>query len=452
MFNPVVPFGVPVDQSQTDLQLMVPREPLRLQANFNDMATTVYVGHICNRVPDESVRELLDICGKVNKWTRHPDPSTGKWAHFGFCEFNKLEGAWRAVELLDGRQLGSKNLVVKADAKIQERIAAFGVTHRLSRDGEERIRATVNAWLTTINSKWREVAMATDAQLQQEDLKPQTKQEVPTFVSVADNPNDFVFPDWYRPSRRETDRVSRIERRRRDRESDFKKALYDWEHHDEKRLLRDMERDAEDTERMHEKKRKLIEQDGGETVVRSNFSRSDRRREIESDERDRVSEEKEIASRKERDAAELLDLETRLTEICTRSPLASVSVLIDDDDRPLDQFPSSYRALVKRLPKSTNELEKFSLNYEAMWSESTVLKFRFWLKRKLRRLIALSEEETTVIANFIVKRIEMENPNFACMREILLKCTRFNERHVDELSKKIFQLLAFSQLAVGDSR
>ena len=452
MFNPVVPFGVPVDQSQRDFQLTVPREPSRLQANFNDMATTVYVGHICNRVPDESVRELLDICGKVNKWTRHPDPSTGKWAHFGFCEFNKLEGAWRAVELLDGRQLGSKNLVVKADAKIQERIAAFGVTHRMSRDGEERFRATVNALLTTINGKWREVAMATDAQLQQEDLKPQTKQEVPTFVSLADDPTDFVFPDWYRPSSREVDRVARIERRRRDRESDFKKALHDWEHHDEKRLLRDLERDVEDTERLHERKRKLREQDGGETVVRSNLSRSDRRREIESDERDRVSEEKEVESRKERDAAELVDLETRLTEICTRAPLASVSILVDDDDRPLDQVPSSYRALVKRLPKSTKDLEKFSLNYETMWSESTVLKFRFWLKRKLRRLIALSDEETSVITSYIVKRIEMENPNFACMREILLKCIRFNERQVDELSQKIFQLLAFSQLASVDSK
>ena len=134
----MVPFGVgPASYGAADqIAIPPPPPPMRLQANFADMSATVYVGHICNRVDEDSIKELLDLCGQVTKWSRQPDPMTGKWAHFGFCDFKRLEGAWRAVELLDGRQLGSRKLVVKADAKVQERIKEFPMTQRINAENE----------------------------------------------------------------------------------------------------------------------------------------------------------------------------------------------------------------------------------------------------------------------------------------------------------------------------
>lgn len=80
----------------------------------------VYIGRIPNDIDDALMRQLLDQCGRVTKWGRVQDPSTGQPVGFGFCQFLTPSGAIRALKLLDGLRLHSADeegtgLVVKID-------------------------------------------------------------------------------------------------------------------------------------------------------------------------------------------------------------------------------------------------------------------------------------------------------------------------------------------------
>lgn len=442
----MVPFGVgPASYGAADqIAIPPPPPPMRLQANFADMSATVYVGHICNRVDEDSIKELLDLCGQVTKWSRQPDPMTGKWAHFGFCDFKRLEGAWRAVELLDGRQLGSRKLVVKADAKVQERIKEFPMTQRINAENEQRVMSTVNALLTAINAKWRQVAMATDAERQ--DVTTEKSKRAEPSIAVESDP----LPRWYRESRVESERLRRIERRRRDRQQDFEKALRDWERHEVPKMLRELEKDAEDPNSVMQKKRKLIEQDGGTERVVSNFSLAERRKEAEADDRDRLQEQSEIAAKREKDESEYRDLAERMKALSSK--LLGVEKL-----HPARQIVSNHETVpeelqvqVKQIPTKAEELNKIALDWSRLLNEQTLLKLRSWLRRKLARFGA-TEDEAILLSGFVVKSIELERPGFDAIVAKLSMYPRLTAEISMEVASKCVQLLFFEQLVLSHS-
>ena len=444
MLNQVSQFGNHIDPSLygLDQQIVVPKgPPARFTSNFADMSTTVYVGHICSRISDESVKELLDICGQVTKWLRQPDPMTGKLAHFGFCEFKRLEGAWRAVHLLNGRQIGSKCLVVKADAKIQERIDDFPNTQRISFETEQRVGSTVNALVTTINSKWREEAMANDAELQ--SVVP-TEPALPT-PPVPTAITEDVLPKWYKNSRREEDRLRRIERRKRERQTDFEKAVKNWETYEEKRIARELEKETEEADELIEKKTKIISQDGGGGKVTSDFTWVERKREVEADNRDRLNEEKERAAKPERDLAELSELEARMKSFpFSEEPMSEIC---SSSEIELPQgIPQQVKDAVRSLPKTKEGLEKSECDFENILTEQTVLKLRSWMRRKLLRLGA-SEDESVLVSSFLMKSIEVNHKSltYSHVHESLKNFPRLIPDQYEEIAKKCIQLLLFTK-------
>lgn len=431
-----------IDQTMSAIQVPIPAAPpLRLQPNNADMPTTVYVGHICNRVPEDSIKELLDICGQITKWSRQPDPITGKWAHFGFCEFKRLEGAWRAIDLLHDRQLGSKKLVVKADAKIQERIAEFPLTHRFHPENEQRLRATVDAILTTINATWRESAIAKDAEL---TSTPQHK--TPMHPAPLPSTSSDTVPDWFRESRRGQDRLRRIDRCKRDRKSDLEKALRDWEY-EEKKLHREFYK--EHCENIDEDERmRLIEQDCGDQRVVSGFTPSERRREIEADERDRQNEEKEIQQKLEKDIAELRELELQISEF-PQQPGSKLRLDRSLPPKTIGDVPPRLRTTIKKIPLTVEAIRKTEIDWSVILRESVLLKLRSWLKRKMIK-IGVSEYEASVMSRYVCKTLEVHRGGaIDTVQQCLSKhVNRLDEELISHISKKCMQLIIFSQLAV----
>merc|ERR1719253_522795 len=87
--------------------------------------TTCYVGRLPPGLEDEFVRSLLEQCGRVIKWNRASDPNSGKLTTFGFCEFETLEGVWKAREALHGQYLLDKEILVKCEEKALTQVDAW---------------------------------------------------------------------------------------------------------------------------------------------------------------------------------------------------------------------------------------------------------------------------------------------------------------------------------------
>ncbi|GAM27320.1 hypothetical protein SAMD00019534_104950 [Acytostelium subglobosum LB1] len=85
----------------------------------NSQLMSIYVGKIPETLDDGFIRKLIGLCGKVVKWNRASDTS-GKLKGFGFCEYDSPEGVLRALRLLNNLQLDDKNILVKADDKVQK--------------------------------------------------------------------------------------------------------------------------------------------------------------------------------------------------------------------------------------------------------------------------------------------------------------------------------------------
>ncbi|TGZ60312.1 hypothetical protein CRM22_008612 [Opisthorchis felineus] len=81
--------------------------------------TTVFVGNISDRAPDQLIKTLLMRCGNILSWKRVQGAS-GKLQAFGFCEYEDPESTMRCVRLLNGLAVGDKKLLVKVDPKTED--------------------------------------------------------------------------------------------------------------------------------------------------------------------------------------------------------------------------------------------------------------------------------------------------------------------------------------------
>ena len=424
-------------------QALVSSAPQQIDAfgatssGVQEQAVMVYVGHICPHIEDNAIQDLLSLCGDINKWMRQNDPISGTWVHFGFVEFKRADAALRAIEFLDGQQLGSKKLVVKVDPKVAEKLASLRISHRFNQQNEEMIRSTVHALLTTINQKWKEEAVARDTQ---QVIKPAVSHPVPTTARTED-----VLPHWYKDSRRETDRLRSIERRKRDRESEFRRALEDWEKGPERRFVEDMEAEAKSAKEALVKKQKLIEQDGVDGFkVRSNFTLADRKKEIEFDLRDKAAEEREIIEKEDRDREEIARLESEIHSIASMTGIVPSRVVAPPPIPP--HIPDSVRASIRRIPKNLAEIEIYRIDWDWIVSNNVLDKLQQWLPNRFIRTCKFSPDLASLVSKYFIKTIEVVRQPL--VSELVFKISSVLPNGADGVENvcvRAFQLLIFAQ-------
>eukprot|EP01114_Cavostelium_apophysatum_P011221 TRINITY_DN2542_c0_g1_i7.p1 TRINITY_DN2542_c0_g1~~TRINITY_DN2542_c0_g1_i7.p1 ORF type:complete len:517 (+),score=224.15 TRINITY_DN2542_c0_g1_i7:470-2020(+) len=65
------------------------------------------------------------MCGRVAQWKRPPDPVSGKFKGFGFCDYQNAEGVLRAIRVLDKLKIDGSELLVKVDEKTQRYLSEY---------------------------------------------------------------------------------------------------------------------------------------------------------------------------------------------------------------------------------------------------------------------------------------------------------------------------------------
>lgn len=76
----------------------------------------ILIRNIDRAISEEDVRKHLEKYGKVRTFDLVIDKATGKSKGFGFADMADLDQAAKAIEALDGLQLGSLKLRVKRAA------------------------------------------------------------------------------------------------------------------------------------------------------------------------------------------------------------------------------------------------------------------------------------------------------------------------------------------------
>ncbi|KAJ2693807.1 hypothetical protein GGH99_000983 [Coemansia sp. RSA 1285] len=93
------PFGPPSDPSYVEENANDRRGSNRNYSADDNHPVVAFVSGIAALVDDESVKKILDACGKIVVWKRAYD-SDERPQSFGFCEFQTMSDAVRAVRVL----------------------------------------------------------------------------------------------------------------------------------------------------------------------------------------------------------------------------------------------------------------------------------------------------------------------------------------------------------------
>ena len=89
------------------------------------MAKKLYVGSLPYETTEEQLKELFSEAGSVESATIIMDKYSGRSKGFGFVEMSSDEEAQKAIETLNGRQVGDKNIIVNEARPMKER-GSFG--------------------------------------------------------------------------------------------------------------------------------------------------------------------------------------------------------------------------------------------------------------------------------------------------------------------------------------
>ena len=76
------------------------------------MGTKLYVGNLSFRTTSDELRELFSQAGEVESASVIEDRETGRSRGFAFVEMATPEGAAAAIEQLNGKDVGGRNLTV----------------------------------------------------------------------------------------------------------------------------------------------------------------------------------------------------------------------------------------------------------------------------------------------------------------------------------------------------
>ncbi|XP_022668125.1 RNA-binding protein 25-like isoform X2 [Varroa jacobsoni] len=101
-------------------------------ADDKNQTITVFVGNITERATDGLVRAVLAKCGFIANWKRAHGANNILQA-FGFCDYAEPDAAIRAIRLLNGLEIGDKQLLVKAETKTKDMLAKHEAEQREQR-------------------------------------------------------------------------------------------------------------------------------------------------------------------------------------------------------------------------------------------------------------------------------------------------------------------------------
>ena len=77
---------------------------------------TLYIGKIPRTLEDETLKKILEACGKINKWMRGID-NINALRNFGFVTYDSGLGALRCYSILGGLDFNGSNVILKAGSK-----------------------------------------------------------------------------------------------------------------------------------------------------------------------------------------------------------------------------------------------------------------------------------------------------------------------------------------------
>ena len=83
------------------------------------MATKLYVGNLSFNTSEDGLRRLFETCGSVGSCNVIMDKFTGKSRGFAFVEMSSPAEAAKAIEDMNGKEVGGRALVVN-EAKPRE--------------------------------------------------------------------------------------------------------------------------------------------------------------------------------------------------------------------------------------------------------------------------------------------------------------------------------------------
>lgn len=90
------------------------------------MATKLYVGSLPYNTTDERLKEAFSQAGNVVSATVITDKMSGRSKGFGFVEMSTDEEAQKAIEMLNGKDLDGRNIVVNEARPMQPRAPRGG--------------------------------------------------------------------------------------------------------------------------------------------------------------------------------------------------------------------------------------------------------------------------------------------------------------------------------------
>ncbi|MDD2897595.1 MAG: RNA-binding protein [Desulfuromonadaceae bacterium] len=77
------------------------------------MGIEVYVGQISGSVTEDELRKLFSVVGSVESVHLVVDPASGESRGCGYVRMSTDEEARESIDLLNGAQLGDRQIVVK---------------------------------------------------------------------------------------------------------------------------------------------------------------------------------------------------------------------------------------------------------------------------------------------------------------------------------------------------
>jgi RNA recognition motif-containing protein len=90
------------------------------------MSTQLYVGNLDFKVTESDLRTAFAACGSVVEVTVVKDRATGRPRGFGFVTMSSPEEAQKAIEALNGKELGGRGLSVSPARPREERAGGGG--------------------------------------------------------------------------------------------------------------------------------------------------------------------------------------------------------------------------------------------------------------------------------------------------------------------------------------
>lgn len=102
------------------------------------MGQKLYVGNLPYQVDENELQQLFARCGGVESVTVMRDQATGRARGFGFVEMSTHEDAQKAIDTINGTELGGRTLTVNEARPKPARAGGFG--------GEPRRRRSEPRW------------------------------------------------------------------------------------------------------------------------------------------------------------------------------------------------------------------------------------------------------------------------------------------------------------------